>query len=325
MDARRGPERTRALGLALLAVISSTGLVLLLRGTMEVWPVGQAGLLSRLGSIALLGLWVGTRGRRWQRLAPDGAGGWLVLMGAISILINICWFAGMQWTSVASASVVLRLDLLFVLLIGATLGMERLSAGAWIIVPVMMLGLALLMEIHRLDWAGHALGDALILVAAFGLAANAFVIRHILRRMDVEAVALYNHVFSGVGFGVLMLIQSVDLPASVRAEPVQWLWIVALAVTAAVSLPLYYAALRRMAIWKLRVLMLLGPAIGAAAEWVLWGQALHAGQWTGAALIVAGAAALVLIEQAVTTERNRVDGAALPQWIARVREGRVFR
>ena len=290
-----------AIGFAALAVITATGFMLVLRGTMAVWPVGLAGMLSRLVSVGVLALWVGIRGRRWQRLNPAGVGGWLMLMGAVSILINLCWFAGMKWTTVTMATLLFRLDLLFVLLIGAALGLERLSAAVWIIVPVMTLGLALLVEIPRLNWAGHTMGDILIIIAAFGLAVNAFVIRRILRQMDVEAVALYNHAFSGLGFGLLLLAEGLHIPEPVRALPAHWLWIVVVGILAAVSLPLYYAALGRMAVWKLRVLMLSSPPLAAVTEWLLWGQVLHAGQWLGAVLLVGGAGALVLMDRTTGT------------------------
>ena len=53
----------------------------------------------------------------------------------------------------------------------------------------MLVGLALFTEAHRLDWSGHIVGDLMMVCAAFGLAANAFVNRHILKTMDIREVA----------------------------------------------------------------------------------------------------------------------------------------
>ena len=306
-----GDDHGGAIGFAFLAIASFTAFILLLRGAMAVWPVGVAGTLSRLISVLLLGLWVGMRGRRWRRLAVGEVGGWLLLMGALSAVINLCWFAGMKWTTATNATLLFRADVLFVLLIGAVLGLERLTAAAWAVVPLMLLGFALLMEVQTLDWGGHARGDLLIIISALGLAVNAFVIRHILRSMDGEAVALYNHAFSGLAFAILMFVEGPRIPQAALAHPAQWIWIVAVGVIAAVSLPLYYAALRRLAVWKLRVLMLLSPPLGAFAEWVFWGATLNPGQWVGAAFLLAGAAALVLGER---TPAAPAGAGAPPHW-----------
>lgn len=301
---RRPPHRSsprptdwKDIGVAILAIATATGVTLLLRATLSFWSVGAAGALSRGVSVLTLAGWVAMRGAGVRRLSPLGVAGWLLLMGAISILINLSWFAGMLWTTATNATLLFRLDLLFVILIGAFLGTERLTPLTYILLPFMGVGLALVMEVRTLGSNSHARGDALIIVAAVGLAVNAFVIRHILRRMDVEAVALYNHFISGIGFTVLFAIQAPALSEIAQAEASDWIWIVVLGVLAAVALPLYYAALARLAIWKLRALMLLGPAMAAVVEWFIWGKTLHGGQWLGAIVLVLGAGALILADR----------------------------
>jgi len=167
----------------------------------------------------------------------------------------------------------------------------------------MLLGLALVTEIDKFDWGGHLAGDTMVVVAAFGYAVNAFVIRHIMRVMDEEAVALYNHSISMVGF-VAIAAAGGDLvrwPESI-AEPAVWGSILASGVIAAVSLPLYYVALRRMDVWKLRAFMLSAPVITAAVEWPLWGVRLSLLQWWGAAIILGGLAVLTRIESRASAD-----------------------
>lgn len=284
-------EGREAVAFAMLAIVSTTAFMLVLRAVMAVWPVGSAGTVSRIGSVVLLALWVVLRGAGPDRLRFAGVGLPLAVMGLLSIVINVAWFAGMQWTTATVAMLLFRLDLLFVLLIGAALGLERLDVTGWVVLPIMLFGLGLVMEVHRLEWSGRLVGNLLIVLSALGLAVNAFVIRRILERMDAEALAVYNHLFSGAGFVLLLLVEGFSTPAV--SDIGSWVWIPALVLTAALSTPLYYAALGRMAVWKLRALMLLTPPLAGIAEWVIWGDVLSPAQWVGAALLVGGAAALV--------------------------------
>lgn len=290
------PKRTGAILWAALAMLSWAGFMLVLQGAVNAWPVGQMGTYSRLLTVVLLLGWVAVTPTGWGRLRPGGRGGWLVLMGVISVLINGLWFAGLQWTSATHASLLFRFDLLFVVIIGAALGLERINRLGLIVAPVMICGLVLLMEVQQLTSSGHMVGDLMIVAAALGLAVNAFIIRHIMVQLDATAVAIYNHAMSGLGFAALAFVEGWTLPANVVADPTLWWWVIAVGAIAAVSLPLYYAALRRMDVWKLRILMLVAPVPVMCVDWLIWGQTLHDLQWLGALLLLCGAATLVGVE-----------------------------
>ncbi len=262
---------------ALMATVPFVVFSLVLRFlvSMEGWPVGLVGTFSRYVTLPLLAAWVLSTGRGWRRLVPDGVSGWILLMGTLSIGINLLWFSALKWTTATNVSMLFRLDLLFVVLIGAMLGLERIGKSQLALLPLMFLGLALLTEVHKFDFKGHQVGDLMIVAAALGYAANAFVIRHILRTMDVESAALYNHAISMLGFMALAFFGG-DFARSreVFEQRSAWLPIVALGLIATVGLPLYYAALRRMDVWKLRTFMLCSPVSADAAELSLWGFGL---------------------------------------------------
>ena len=262
----------QALGFGMAAVLGWAVFTLLLRGALEVLPVGLTGFLSRIVTLAVLGGWVLATGDKSRRLRPRGKGGWLLLMGGLSIIINLLWFASLQWTPATNVALLFRLDLLFVVIIGAALGLERIGRVQLALLPIMLVGLALVIEINRVDWSGHLVGDLMVVVAALGFAVNAFVIRHILQVMDAGAVSLYNHAMSTFGFlGLACVNDNFQRLPELAGRPVTWFWIVAIGLTAAVGLPLYYAALRRMPVWKLRTLMLSAPLVVAAVEWSMWG------------------------------------------------------
>jgi drug/metabolite transporter (DMT)-like permease len=288
----------RAVVFAFLAVATWVIFTLVLRSAVAVWPIGLVGIFSRVVTLSILAVWVLTTGARWKRLRTRGVGRWLLLMGSISLVITLLWFTSVRFTTATNCAMLFRFDLLFVVLIGALLGQERIGLAQLTLVPAMLVGLALLSEVHKFDFRGHFVGDMMVVAAAFGFAVNAFVIRHIMGTMDEEAVALYNHAMSSVGFVVLAQVADQWSEAgSMLLEPRAWVAIVTLGVIAAVHLPLYYAALRRMRVWTLRAFMLSAPVMAAAVEWPLWGERLTLLQGAGAAIILAGLAALIVIEK----------------------------
>ncbi len=290
---------------AFLAIVSYAASLLVLRATLEIWPLGLTGVFSRVVSISLLGAWVLGTGSGWRRLYPRGTGGWLMLMGLISITINLLWFSAASLTTATNVALLFRLDLVFVVMIGAMLGLERIRPAMLPVLAVMLLGLGLFTEIQNFDWGGHLVGDAMVIVGAFGLAANAFIIRHIMTKMDEEAVALYNHGISTFGFLVLALSYGEFNNMQLDSRPATaWFWIIFLGVLLAVGLPLYYAALRRMAVWKLRTFLLTAPLMVAALELPIWGISFSMQQYLGAALILGGLVLCVQLESRGKSELN---------------------
>jgi drug/metabolite transporter (DMT)-like permease len=293
---------------ASLAVVPWVGFTLLLRllVSFQGWPVGLVGSLSRLVTLPLLAAWILGTGAGWRRLLPGRAWGWLLLMGAFSITINLLWFSAMKWTTATNAAMLFRLDLVFVVLIGGLLGLEHVGPAPLALIPVMFVGLALLAEVEKFDFGGHLAGDLMAVASTLGVAANAFVIRHILRVMEEEPVALYNHAISMLGFVAVAAAggEFARTPEVLR-EPGAWMPIAVLGVVAAVSLPLYYVALARMDVWKLRMYMLSAPVLAAAVEWPLWGVRLAPLQWVGAGVILGGLALLIRIEARSVAREER--------------------
>ena len=282
-----------AIAYALVATVAWTINLLLVNQVMRMWPAGWAGALSRLISTGIIGLWIlRSRAIGWRRMRFNGQGRRILMMGGAAVAVNVCLFTAMKWTTVANAALLYRSDLLFVILIGWFLGLERITWAGWLVMPMMFAGMALIMRIQYFQWTGRLRGDLLVLLAAFSFAVNAFIIRSILHHLGEHVVAFYNNLLCAGGFVVLALIQKVGPPVQVVA----WGWLVALGVMGSISLPLYYAALHRMPVWKLRVFMLLSPLMAAGADWLIWGQRLHGGQWGGAVLLLAGAVVLILSE-----------------------------
>jgi drug/metabolite transporter (DMT)-like permease len=295
---------------ASLAVVPWVAVTLMLRWLIKFQelPVGLVGTFSRAVTLPVLFLWIVTVGAGWRSLRPRGQGGWLVLMGLISILINILWFSALQWTTATNVGMLIRFDVVFVVLIGSLLGLETIGLKQLALIPVMFVGLGLLIEIQKFDWGGHIVGDAMTIVTALGFSINAFIIRHIMVVMEEQPVALYNHAISMLGFiGLGLVSRDFTRTAEVFASKTALISIIVLGVLIAASLPLYYVALRRMDVWKLRMFMLATPVLTALVEWPLWGMKMSPLQWLGGAIILAALALLIRMEWKISTGERTAD------------------
>ncbi len=281
---------------AILTILTHAAFTLVLKGTVQLWPVGLAGTFSRVVTVCLLGTWILSRGAGWRRLRPGGRIRPLLVMSAQSIAINLLWFGSLQYTTATNVAMLMSMDLVFVVLIGAALGLERLTGKELALLPLMLTGMALLVGVAERDLGLHLLGDLMAVTAAAIYASNAFLIRRILRHMDEESVSLYNHSLSTFGFlAVALLAGEFRSAVATLGSPSAWGWIVALGCTAALSLPLYYAALHRMEVWRLRAWLLAAPVLVAMVEW-MQGVRLGTSQWLGAALVLGGLALLIRME-----------------------------
>ena len=290
----------------LLIVFSMAALTLLMRAALQSWPLGLAGVLSRIVAVVLLGLWLLTTGRGWQSLRPNGVGKWLVVMCLFSAFVNFAVFLALEWTTATNHAILYRLDTVFVVLLGGLLGLEKISSKELILLPVMLLGMALVAEIGLSGLEVHWAGDLLVISAAAGFAINAFVNRHIVQTMEPGAMAIYNVVSGSSGFVTVSIVRG-EWIWLIRDTPSvgAWFLLVLLGLLIAGFVPLYYSVLKRMPVWKLRTWMLVAPLLVAVADWFLWGTRLSPWQWLGAGLLLGGLAALIQLE--------RHDQAACPE------------
>jgi drug/metabolite transporter (DMT)-like permease len=295
-----------------IALIPWIAITLLLRYLINIQGLsaGLVGVLSRVLCLSLLGSWILHRGAGWRRFRVRGEGARLLWMGAISTVINLAWFYSLQWTTATNVAILIRTDIVFVILIGATFRLERIRPAQLAVIPVMFVGLGLLCEIQRFDFSGHLTGDLLVVCAALAFSVNAFIIRRILTVLDPEVIAEYNHAASSLGFLAIVLLQGqfAQLPACCTGP--RAVAIAALGVCTAVGLPLYYVALKHLPVWKLRVCMLAGPVFTGLFERWYWDLEMTWLQMLGAALILLGLAAIILIDHVQRRAKLRGEVAA---------------
>ncbi len=286
------------------AVLCMAAQTLLMRAALESWPVSLAGIISRAVAFTMLGAWVLATGSGWRRFKPRGTGWWLVLMCLVSALLNFALFNALKWTTATNHAILYRLDTILVVLIGSVLGIERIGWKEFMLLPLMLLGIALLAEVGRSGFQVHWAGDLLVITAAAAFAVNAFVNRHIVQTMEPESMAVYNIAAGSLGFVVVSITEG-EWAWLARGAPSlgAWLILVVLGLLIAGFVPAYYLLLRHVPVWKLRTWMLIVPLLVAGADWLVWGTRLTGWQWLGTALLLGGLAALIRLER-----RDRING-----------------
>ena len=302
---------------ALGTILSWSLASLVLRRVIESWPLGMAGVMSRVVTLTLLAALVMVAGGGANGFRLRGRGKPVLAMGGIAIVNNVAWFLALKWTSATDVALLFRLDLVFVLLIGVASGLEKVRWRVLPLIGTMFVGLALFIGVGSSIGKDRFIGDALAIGGALGLAANAFVIRQGILVGDSSknvsknersigltgpTAAFYNMAFSTLGFLGMVVAERSFTPITFEGkETVDWMWVGVLGVLLAIYLPFYYAALRRFPIWKLRTILLTLPIVVAILEIPIWQLHLEPVQIAGGAIVLVGLAILVQMER---TDQN---------------------
>ncbi|MFE5212449.1 DMT family transporter [Streptomyces sp. NPDC056600] len=236
------------------------------------------------GALAL-GVYVAARG--WMR----GHGftrrslALTVLAGLFIVGNWILLFESYGNTSISVASVVYHMQPFFVVVFGALLFRERLTAATLGWVAVAFAGLVLVSGVRPEDLTGGdgryllGIGQALGAAVLYGLAT--LVVKRV-RGVRPHLIALVQ-----VVVGIPLLLPFADLGAMGGAGAGAWGWLVALGVFhTGVMYVLMYAAYAKLPTAKIAVLAFVYPAVAMLADWAVYGHVMGWLQALGLPLIV---------------------------------------
>jgi drug/metabolite transporter (DMT)-like permease len=219
----------------------------------------------------------------------------LLVIGLISSLCNILWIFGQRLTTPANVSALARTDILFTILFSLTLFKEPIPKTSLIFVPLMLAGIYLTtgIDIARLHFGNP--GDYMVILSALLLSINAYIIKHTIRGISEILVAFCNTATNAITFIVIGWISGLwNTPLFQQAPPSIW------AVTALggcctfIFFVGYYSALNRLPVFEVRLLCLLVPVVTILVSWKYLNLLPTALQGLGIALILIGAAFLIL-------------------------------
>jgi drug/metabolite transporter (DMT)-like permease len=210
----------------------------------------------------------------------------LTVLAGLFIVGNwILLFEAYGNTSISVASVVYHMQPFFVVVFGAVLFRERLTAATLGWVGVAFVGLVLVSGVRPSDLTGGGgdyllgIGQALGAAVLYGLAT--LVVKRV-NGVRPHLIALVQ-----VLVGIPLLLPFADLGAMSGAGAGSWGWLVALGVFhTGVMYVLMYAAYAKLSTPKIAVLAFVYPAVAMLTDWVVYGHHMGPLQALGLPLIV---------------------------------------
>lgn len=258
------------------------------------------------GALALGG-YIAARG--WLRdhgFTPRTLG--LAVLGGVFIVFNwVFLFQSYETTSISVATVVYHTQPFYVVLLGALLFRERLTAAKVGWIAVAFAGLILVSGVTPGDFAsvgGYLLGIGQALLAAllYGLST---VVTKLITGVRPHLIALVQ-----VLVGIPLLLPFADFGA-MGGTGADWGWLVGLGVIhTGLMYVLMYAAYAQLPTAKIAVLAFVYPAVAMVTDWAVYGHHIGLVQALGVPLIVTAGLKVTLARPRAAAPAPRTAGRA---------------
>jgi len=227
--------------------------------------------------------------RRVHDLRPNARG--LAMAGVTGLLMTAMWatfFAAIQWTSIALATVTFHLQPLWLMLAGAWFLGERLGAARLLALAAALLGLTLATGLLQTDWpADQPLFGWGLALAVFGSVCFAAVSLIAKQQRAMSSLAL---TFWQCTFGTLLLVWWPlvhGLPAQWGDwPPAVWAWLIGLGVIhTGLAYVLIYSGMQRLPAGRIALLQFVYPISAILIDATVYGRVLAPSQWAGVLLM----------------------------------------
>ncbi|MFI0241778.1 DMT family transporter [Streptomyces sp. NPDC016845] len=278
-----GTEKKGATELTLAMVLSGTLGVFVIESGAS--PFNVVFFRCLFGTVAL-GLYCLVRGFfKNHNFTPKKLG--LAALGGVFIVFNWAFlFESYEGTSISVATVVYHTQPFYVVLLGALLFRDKLTATKFGWLGVAFIGLILVAGVSASDLTGS--GDSSYL-AGLGYALLAAVFYAISTVITKRVTGVRPHLVALVqlvlGIFLLLPFTSLGETSSLGAD---WGWLVGLGlIHTCVMYVLMYSAYQKLPTAKIAVLAFIYPAVAMLMDWAVYGHSVSLLQALGIPLIVA--------------------------------------
>jgi drug/metabolite transporter (DMT)-like permease len=258
------------------------------------------------------GGWLAARGRLGGYRALDRRG-WAMLGVAALMLVGnyVFYLLGVQHTTPANAQLLIQFAPLLMALGGIWVFGERFRAAQWLGLALLVAGMGLFFIDQLATSAkapGYLLGSALVIVGAIVWAVYALLQKQLLVRLGSMQILLFIYVFASIA-----LLPFAHPASLLELDALHW---ALLAYCAFNTIGAYGAFAEALAHWeasRVSAILAVTPLLCIAAAWAvhaLWPQWLAPERitpwgWLGAALVVAGSAAVSLLKAVPPNDSDR--------------------
>lgn len=266
----------------------------LLMGTLGIFleEAGQHPLTAvffrcLFGAIALAFFALLSRRAQGLRLNKRG----LALAGVTGLLMTAMWasfFAAIQWTSIAMATVTFHLQPLWLMLAGGWLLGERLGAARLLALAAALFGLTLATGLLQADWPQDqpmfGWGLALAVVGSVCYAAVSLIAKQ-QRAMSPLALTFWQCAFGCLLMAWWPLIHGLPTHCC-SGLPAVWAWLMGLGVIhTGLAYVLIYSGMQRLPAGRIALLQFVYPISAILLDAAVYGRVLSPSQWVGVLLM----------------------------------------
>lgn len=221
------------------------------------------------------------------RLLPDKSLslktlGWSAVAGTCLVLSWVAFFAGIEMTSIATATIVMHVQPFFVIVLGVLFLKETMSRDQFVWLAVAFVGLVLASGTESIQGSADRtwiVGVGITILGALCYAGTAVVGK----RLDTqrpEITALCQNAVGILIFAPFIQLGQVITPAS-------WGWLLGIGVIhSGFAWVIIYSAYPKVSIPLIAVLSFVYPLVAITIDWALYGHPLALGQAFGMTLIV---------------------------------------
>lgn len=230
----------------------------------------------------------------------------MLLVACFSFLLNIAFLIGITFSGAINASIILRFDIVFTLILGYIFYKYHLSLWELVGIFCMCIALGLLLSENIIAYRMHLIGDISFVFSALFLAANAFLIRHKLRAVPNVVIAACNITTVMLGFLLFGLVTG--HLSDVRSIFQRWDLLFTVLLTGVIVcliFILYYYCLSRLEVWIVRTILLLVPGFTVVLSYLFLQETLSLTQITGFSVMLAGY--LLVVRTQITKTRAGID------------------
>ena len=255
-----------------------------------------SGALIRLGALLFLTIQIAASGK-FRLLFKQGRTTWiLVLIGVFGFLLDLFANLGYRYGSLGTGTALLKTDVLMVNLASVVIYRKKLRLIDWIATALMLFGVFLVLEIDVRDLS-FRFTDLFFLLSALAVSVNAFIIRYVQKKRNVDAdvISYYNNFVVLLLFSISAGVTGDFSRFSLRAFEWWFLPLVALGGLAQTGIYFfYYRNLKRFEVWQVKLYLLLMPVLSAVAGVLFFGEKPGVWKTIGIFVVLFGASIVVL-------------------------------
>lgn len=262
-----------------------------------------AGFLLRASALVFLTVQLCAGGKAKQVLRPGSVVWVLLCIGVLGFLLDTFANLGYIHGDLGTGTALLKTDVLMANLATVVLYKKKLYASDWVGTLVMLAGVLLVLGV-RFDALALNWYDLFFIASALCVTVNAFVIKAAQDKLhvDTDVIAYYNNLVVLALF-FLSSLATGALPklAQIGTKGLWWVGVVG-GLAQTLIYFFYYRNLKTHEVWMVKLYLLLMPVLSCFIGVTLLGETMNAGKAVGIAVVLSGAAVILLRERLNKTE-----------------------